>query len=79
MSAKHTVKINFESEEAARHFLVWLCDSGEQNYWQWMECREGEEDGDITAVRFKYHTGGKFCPGLEVETDCGRLEEEEES
>lgn len=47
--------IKFPSKEAARHFASWLCGAGEQDYWQWMECREDEEDGDITATSFHYH------------------------
>jgi hypothetical protein len=48
--------IEFASDEAARNFALWLCESGEQQYWDWMEYREREEeDGDITAVGFQYH------------------------
>jgi hypothetical protein len=54
------VKIQFASKHAAEHFMEWLCGSGEQEYWNWMEYREDEEDGDITAIEldydFKKHT-----------------------
>jgi hypothetical protein len=52
-----TVEIKFDNPEAAEHFISWLCGSGEQHYWDWMLCREDEEDGDITAVRFDYNGG----------------------
>lgn len=47
--------IRFANADAARHFASWLCGSGEQQYWQWMEYREEEDEGDITAVSFHYH------------------------
>lgn len=48
--------IRFANPEAAEHFASWLCGSGEQHYWDWMEYREAdEEDGDITATHFHYH------------------------
>ena len=52
---KTTVRIEFATEEAADHFLSWFCGSGEQAYWDWMQYREEEEDGNITAVRFETH------------------------
>lgn len=54
-SATSTLKIEFASKEALDHFALWLCESGEQHYWDWMEAREEEEDGDITATEFHYH------------------------
>lgn len=67
------VTFKFENDAAAAHFLSWLCESGEQGYWQWMECREAEEDGPITAVSFEYHPDGIFGGGPIVAT-CGRLD-----
>lgn len=49
------IKIQFANAKAAAHFALWLCESGEQEYWQWMECREQEENGNITATSFHYH------------------------
>lgn len=46
--------IMFHSKRAREHFARWLRGSGEQQYWEWMECRETEESGDIT-VEFHYH------------------------
>lgn len=72
------VKIKFANKKAADHFLVWLCESGEQEYWQWMECRESDEKGNITALIFEYHNpnNGKFGPT--VDTVLGRLDTPEE-
>lgn len=62
----------FATQKAADHFKAWLCESGEQAYWEWMRYREeDDEDGSITALRFLYHTGTE-----EIQTECGRLEKE---
>lgn len=55
-----TIQIKFANEQAAKHFALWLCESGEQQYWDWMEYRENdneeEDEGvDITAISFHYH------------------------
>lgn len=52
---EHDIIVKFPTKEAADHFASWLCGSGEQQYWDWMEYREDEEDGDITATSFHYH------------------------
>ncbi|MFA5024227.1 MAG: hypothetical protein WC523_04685 [Patescibacteria group bacterium] len=62
----------FENEEAANHFKSWLCGSGEQAYWDWMDCREGEEDGDITGLNFNYHNKN----GSVIPVECGRNNKE---
>lgn len=55
------VIFNFETELAAEKFVEWLCGSGEQSYWEWMEIRETEEEEDMT-VQFDYWTNKKkFC------------------
>jgi len=79
--------IEFANQKALRHFAVWLCESGEQAYWQWMEVREEEEEGDITATSFHYHGPedetkatndpkryGEFMCDNTIRTDCGRLD-----
>lgn len=51
------LKFEFETkdeEEAATHFLTWLCEQGEQDYWQWMEMQDVEPDGPHVIVRFNY-------------------------
>lgn len=70
MQEKHKLTIEFDSEEAAEHFSDWLCGQGEQDYWLWMECREQEEDGNITATSFHYDDTDA---GL-ITTTCGRLD-----
>ena len=49
--------------KAAEHFMYWLCEQGEQNYWIWMECREMEEPGDITVASFNYDYKGGVATG----------------
>ena len=70
-----TVTIAFENEQAAEHFVDWLCGSGEQHYWEWMTYREEEEPGPITALSFDYWkaNGGEF--GTNIEARCGRRDE----
>lgn len=85
---KETVlQMKFANEAAAKHFALWLCESGEQSYWDWMEYREDEEEGDITATRFHYHGEedetkertdperyGEFMEDNTIRTTVGRLE-----
>lgn len=54
--ARVKLTIEFDNVETADHFATWLCEQGEQDYWAWMEQREQEETGDITAM-FDYHKG----------------------
>lgn len=70
--------IKFDNEEAAEHFITWLCEAGEQDYWQWMEHREDEEDGNITALEFDYHGGtgkAKEFAQHPIIAKCGRMDE----
>ena len=81
------IVIKFSSKKAADHFASWLCESGEQQYWDWMEYREQEESGNITATSFHYHGEedeskdqddpkryGKFMCDNTIRTTCGRLD-----
>ena len=81
-----TLQIKFANEAAAAHFASWLCGSGEQQYWDWMEYREEEEEGDITATSFHYHGEedetkertdteryGEFMEDNIIRTTTGRL------
>lgn len=62
----------FDSIEAANHFKSWLCGSGEQQYWEWMECREQEDvEARDTVLEFNYHTGDSA-----ITTESGRLDDE---
>ena len=88
---KETIlQMKFANEAAAAHFALWLCEAGEQDYWQWMECREQEEEGDITATKFHYHGEedetkarddaaryGEFMCDNIIRTTCGRLDKAE--
>ncbi len=49
--------IKFPNKEAADFFASWLCNSGEQNYWEYMTYREEEfpNEKNITAISFHYH------------------------
>lgn len=62
--------IKFDNVKAANYFKTWLCEQGEQDYWTWMEYREQEEKGKITAVEFDYQQEDVIV------AKCGRLEEE---
>ena len=85
-SSKTKLVIEFDNEKARHHFAMWLCESGEQDYWDWMSVRETEEDGSITAVSFDYHNRrggmaaddpeayGDFLEDGTIRTICGRLD-----
>mgnify|MGYP006921293864 CR=1 FL=1 len=44
------VKIHFEDEQQAKNFVSWLCESGEQMYFQHLE-----DSGDNGVEQFHYH------------------------
>lgn len=73
-----SLTIEFDNDEAMKHFALWLCEAGEEDYWTWMECREQEEEGDITATSFKYWGppgwDNGFMPDDIIRTECGRLD-----
>ncbi len=71
------LRITFASQLALDHFATWLCDNGEQSYWDSMEYVESDEEGDVTAVDFKYHMDGVFIKENLIETKCGRLDRNE--
>jgi hypothetical protein len=84
------IQIKFANAAAAEHFASWLCGAGEQDYWQWMECRESEEEGDITAIQFHYHGEedetkdqsdstryGEFMCDNIIRTTCGRQDKDQ--
>ena len=62
----NNLTFEFDNPKAAQHFKIWLCEAGEQDYWTWMECREQEEEGDITGLDFDYWNGDM------VKVKCGR-------
>ena len=64
--------ISFDNEAAAQHFAIWLCESGEQEYWLWMEYREQKDKKEnITALSFDYD-----FDKLKVTTKVGRLDDD---
>lgn len=63
------LSFQFENAEAAHHFWVWLCEQGEQDYWEWMRYREEEEDGDITGLDFDYSKAERGS----IVVKCGRF------
>ena len=76
--SKHTVQIHFDNEKAAKGFLLWLCEAGEQDYWNWQQYREQEEKGNITATNIDYFPNGakEFAENLEAVASCGRLDKQ---
>ena len=46
--------IRFPNKGAALAFKSWLCNVGEQQYWDYMDC----QDPPNNSVRFDYHTEG---------------------
>lgn len=64
------LNIDFQgNHDALHHFWVWLCESGEQQYWEWMRYREEEDEGDITVLDFNY---AKADGGM-IKTKIGRF------
>jgi hypothetical protein len=87
--SKTQLVIEFQNEKAAQIFGTWLCELGEQDYWNWMEYREEEQEGNITAVQFEYYSpidekyakndekrykNSKFLGDFIIKTECGRLD-----
>lgn len=83
------LKIEFSNRKAMEHFARWLCGSGEQEYWTWMECSELDEPDaeDITATKFEYFhhsnsanfpppdlANAEFIGDDTIRTTCGRLD-----
>jgi hypothetical protein len=78
--SKTEVKFVFDNAAVAHYFIEWLCGVGEQDYFQYMECREKEQDGDITATEFDYWGGtGKNSEfgKNDIIAICGRLDRKE--
>ncbi|MBV9125654.1 MAG: hypothetical protein JO112_20075 [Planctomycetes bacterium] len=74
-SAPESLTFVFENEDAKNHFWSWLCESGEQQYWEYMEYREQEEEGDITGLDFDYSNADRGT----VVVKCGRFTAASES
>lgn len=81
VSEKVDLIIKFADKTMADHFATWLCESGEQAYWDWMTERESSNEGDITAVSFNYHgenDSTEFMKDNTIRTVAGRLDDSEE-
>ena len=68
-----TVTIAFGNSRSAKHFAQWLSGQGEQDYWVWMDARESEEAGDITATRFERWQVDPETGNVMIPTRMGRL------
>ena len=64
--------IEFPNELAAEHFSGWLCESGELDYWEWMEYAEEKHYGDepITAKTFNYPIKSNDDGDWVIGTEC---------
>ncbi len=58
--AKHTLKIEFETEAQLEVFSSWLSNIGEQHYWT--DCEHNNEPENIVDI-FDYHTEGIYLKG----------------
>jgi len=67
-----TLTFQFENVRAAELFKSWMCESGEQQYWEWQTERELDEDGPITGLEFDWWNGSL------VIVKCGRFDGAEE-
>ncbi len=63
------VEFMFDNQLAAEMFISWMCESGEQDYWNWQQNREMDDDTpDITGLNFNYSNGSKIV------VKCGRFD-----
>jgi len=62
-----TLVLQFDNVDAVNHFKSWLCESGEQHYWDWMIEAEEDWEGNISGINFDYSTGST------IKVTCGRL------
>jgi hypothetical protein len=85
-SNKTTIKIEFANEKAAEMFALWLCNGGEQHYWEQQRGVNDYYEEDVTAVEFHYHGEedkekarddpsryGSFMSDWTIRTTLGRL------
>lgn len=71
------VTIKFKTKEAAEDFSSWLCEAGEQDYFQWAEIRESEDPDLKTAQEFNYGKADKKG-NIVVTTEEGRCHDDED-
>ena len=62
MVKPYVVTMTFESKRLGQHFLSWLCNSGEQDFYDSAEMHES------LKPNLEYHdpNGGKFGPNVTV-------------
>lgn len=70
------IKFVFDNDEAAKQFVVWLCEQGEQEYWAWMEQVQTRHAGPVTAVNFDYFNNSANIGENPIIATCGRLQSE---
>ena len=71
------VTLKFKTKEAAEDFSSWMCEAGEQDYWQWAEIRESEDPDLTTAQEFNYGKPNKKGD-IAIGTVEGRHHDDEE-
>jgi len=66
--------IEFDNHKARKHFVEWLCNQGEQDYWTWMDYREEEDSSKgLTVTKFHYWDNGRLIFDT-LKTTCGRMD-----
>jgi hypothetical protein len=50
-----TLKIEFPNQERLNDFTSWLCNDGEQDYWQWQTYRQEEDAENLGPLVFVFH------------------------
>lgn len=86
-----TLKIEFDNQEALNNFAIWLCEYGEQQYWNCMELVEEDSEEITTVLKFEYHEildrslptndpkrYGEWLKNNTIKTVCGRLTDNKE-
>ncbi len=66
---KKILKIVFDNQKALEEFAHWLCGSGEQEYWTWMDCQEPELERTIVTFDYFQETE-EFCKDNTILAPC---------
>jgi hypothetical protein len=71
--------IKFPNQEALKEFAVWLCESGEQQYWEWFDYNDETKSVAHLKVDFNYFVKSKtFMKNNVIETSLISSEDEDE-
>jgi hypothetical protein len=76
--SKRSITIEFDSDEIATHFATWLCEAGEQDYWNWIRYQEQNYPNINCAISFDYHGERddlEFMQDWTIRTKSGRLDQ----